>query len=94
MGSRCSRNERLVPALSTAGSNLGGGFSGGFARGFEGLLWWFEQSPGLNTQGLSQALDVGQGDVPAAALYGRDVGAVEFALVGQALLGPAFFYTQ
>ena len=84
----------LVPAVSTAGSNLGGGFSGGFARVFEGLLWRFEQGPRLHAQGLGDALDVGQGDVPAAALNRRDVGAVQFALVGQALLGPAFFYTQ
>lgn len=84
----------LVPALSTAGSNLGRGFSGGFASWFEGLFWGFEQGPRLDPQGLCQAFDVGQGDVPAAALYGRDVGAVEFAFVGQALLGPAFFYTQ
>ena len=84
----------LVTSLSIAGSNLGGGFSGGLARGLDRLLWGFEQGPGLYPQGLCQALDVGQGDVPAAALYGRDVGAVEFALVGQALLGPAFFYTQ
>ena len=80
--------------LSSEGSNLGGILSGGFARGLDRLLWRFEQCPGLHAQGLRQALDVGQGDVPAAALYGRDVGAVEFTLVGQALLGPAFFYTQ
>ena len=84
----------LVPSLSTAGSDLGGGFSGGLARGLDRLLWGFEQGPGLYTQSLSQALDVGQGDVPAAALNRRDIGAVEFALVGQALLGPTFFYTQ
>lgn len=80
--------------LLSAGSNLGGGLSGGFARRLDRLLWRFEQCPGLHAQGLRQALDVGQGDVPSAALYGRDVGAVEFALVGQALLGPTFFYTQ
>lgn len=84
----------LAPSLSIAGSNLGGGFSGGFARGFEGLLWRFEQGPGLHAQGLGDAFDVGQGDVPAAALNRRDVGAVEFALVSQTFLGPAFFYTQ
>lgn len=83
-----------VPLRSTAVSSLDRGFSGGFAGGLERLLWGFEQGPGLYPQGLCQALDIGQGDVPAAALYGRDVGAVEFALVGQALLGPAFFYTQ
>lgn len=84
----------LAPSLATAGSNLGGGLPGGFARGIDRLIRGFEQGPGLHAQGLCQALDVGQGDVPSAALYGRDVGAVEFALVGQALLGPAFFYTQ
>lgn len=67
---------------------------GGFASRFEGLFWGFEQGPGLDPQGLRQALDVGQGDVPAAAFNRRDVGAVQVALVGQALLGPAFFYTQ
>lgn len=86
--------KEVIPSLSTAGSNLGEGFSGGLTRGPDGLLWGFEQGPGLHAQGLGDALDVGQGDVPATALYGRDVGAVEFALVGQALLGPAFFYTQ
>jgi len=86
--------KEVIPYLSTAGSNLGEGFSGGLARGLDGLLWGFEQGPGLDPKSLCQALDVGQGDVPAAALYGRDVGAVEFTLVGQALLGPAFFYTQ
>ncbi|KQO14522.1 hypothetical protein ASF11_12845 [Acidovorax sp. Leaf76] len=84
----------LVPSLLIAGSNLGSRLSGGFARGLGRLLWRFEQGPRLHAQGLCEALDVGQGDIPAAALYGRDVGAVEFALVGQALLGPAFFYTQ
>lgn len=84
----------LVTSLSIAGSNLGGGFSGGLARGLDRLLWGFEQGPGLHAQGLCQAFDVGEGDVPAAALYGRDVGAIQFAFVGQALLGPAFFYTQ
>jgi len=84
----------LVPLRTTAGSRLGGGFSGGFACGLGRLLWGFEQGPGLHAQGLCQALDVGQGDVPAAALYGRDVGAVQVALVGQALLRPTFFYTQ
>lgn len=84
----------LFTSLSIAGSNLGGGFSGDFAGGLDRLLWGFEQGPGLHVQGLCQALDVGQGDVPAAALYGRDVGAVEFALVGQALLGPTLFHTQ
>ena len=79
---------------STAGSSFGRGLSGSFACGLGRLLWGFEQGPGLYTQSLSQALDVGQGDVPAAALYGRDVGAIQFAFVGQALLGPAFFYTQ
>lgn len=86
--------KEVIPSQSTAGSNLGEGLSGGFARGLDRLLWGFEQGPGLHAQGLGNAFDVGQGDVPAAALYGRDVGAVEFALVGQALLGPAFFYTQ
>ena len=86
--------KELVPLRSAAGSSFGGGLSGSFACGLDCLLWGFEQSPGLHAQGLGDALDVGQGDVPAAALYGRDVGAVEFALVGQALLGPAFFYTQ
>ena len=80
--------------LSSEVSNLGGSLSGGFARGLDHLLWRFEQGPGLYPQGLRQALDVGQGDVPAAALYGRDVGAVEFAFVGKTLLGPTFFYTQ
>jgi len=80
--------------LSAKVSNLGGRLSGGFARGLDRLLWRFEQCPGLYPQGLRQALDVGQGDVPAAALNRRDIGAVEFALVGQALLGPTFFYTQ
>lgn len=80
--------------LSAAGSNLGEGLSGSFACGLGRLLWGFEQGPGLHAQGLGDALNVGQGDVPAAALYGRDVGAVQFALMGQALLGPAFFYTQ
>ena len=84
----------LLPSLATAGSNLGGCLPGGIARRLDRLLWGFEQGPGLDSQGLCQALDVGQGDVPAAAFYGRDVGAVEFAFVGQALLGPAFFYTQ
>lgn len=84
----------LVPSLSTAGSNLGGGLPGGFAWRLDRLLWGFEQGPGLYPQGLRQALDVGQGDVPAAALNRRDIGAVEFALVSQALLGPTFFYTQ
>lgn len=86
--------KRLVLLRSTAGSSLGGGFSGGFARGFEGLLWRFEQGPRLHVQGLGDALDVSQGDIPAAALNRRDIGAVQLALVGQALLGPAFFYTQ
>ena len=72
----------LVPLGSAAGSRFGGGLSGGFACGLDRLLWGFEQGPGLHVQGLCQALDVGQGDIPAAALYGRDVGAVEFALVG------------
>ncbi len=80
--------------LLSAGSNLGGGLSDGLARWLDRLLWGFEQGPGLYPQGLRQALDVGQGDVPAAALYGRDVGAVEFAFVGKTLLGPTFFYTQ
>lgn len=84
----------LVPSLAIAGSRFGGSLSGGFARRLDRLLWRFEQCPGLHAQGLRQALDVGQGDVPSAALYGRDVGAVEFALVSQTLLGPAFFYTQ
>lgn len=84
----------LVPYLSIAGSNLGGGLSGDFASRLDRLLWGFEQGPGLHAQGLRQALDVGQGDVPAAAFNRRDVGAVQVALVGQALLGPAFFYTQ
>lgn len=86
--------KEVIPSHSTAGSNLGGGLSGGFACGLDRLLWGFEQGPGLHAQGLGDALDVGQGDVPAAALNRRDIGAVEFALVGQALLGPAFFYTQ
>lgn len=86
--------KEVIPSQSTAGSNLGEGLSGDFACGLDRLLWRFEQGPGLHAKGLGDALDVGQGDVPAAALYGRDVGAVEFALVGQALLGPAFFYTQ
>ena len=86
--------KRLVLLRSTAGSSFGRGLSGSFACGPGRLLWGFEQGPGLYTQSLSQALDVGQGDVPAAALNRRDIGAVEFALVGQALLGPAFFYTQ
>ena len=80
--------------LLTAGSRFGGSLSGSFARGLDRLLRGFEQGPGLYTQSLSQALDVGQGDVPAAALNRRDIGAVEFALVSQALLRPAFFYTQ
>lgn len=84
----------LVPPLSAAGLSLGGGFSGGLAYGLDRLLWRFEQGPGLHAQGLGNAFDVGQGDVPAAALYGRDIGAVQVALVGQALLGPPFFYTQ
>ncbi len=84
----------VIPSLSTAGSNLGCWLAHGLPCRFEGLFWRFEQGPGLHAQGLCQALDVGQGDVPAAALNRRDVGAVEFALVGQALLGPAFFYTQ
>ena len=84
----------LFTSLSIAGSNLGGGFSGDFACGLDRLLWGFEQGPGLHAQGLGQALNVGQGDVPAAALYSRDISAVQFALVGQALLGPAFCYTQ
>lgn len=71
-----------VPLRSDAGSSFGGGLSGGFACGLDRLLWGFEQGPGLYPQGLCQALDVGQGDVPAAALNRRDVGAVEFALVG------------
>ena len=86
--------KEVIPSHSTAGSNLGAGLSGDLACGLDRLLWGFEQGPGLNAQGLRQAFDVGQGDVPAAALNRRDVGAVEFALVGQALLGPAFFYTQ
>ena len=84
----------LVTSHSIAGSNLGGGFSGDLACGLDRFVWGFEQGPGLHAQGLGDALDVGQGDVPAAALNRRDIGAVEFALVGQALLGPAFFYTQ
>ena len=83
-----------VPSLAIAGSRFGGSLSGGFARGLDRLLWRFEQCPGLHAQGLRQALDVGQGDVPAAALNRRDIGAVEFALVSQALLGPTFFYPQ
>ena len=83
-----------VPLPSTAVSSFDGGFSGGFAGGLDRLLRGFEQGPGLYPQGLCQALDVGQGDVPAAALDRRDVGAIEVALVGQALLGPPFFYTQ
>lgn len=43
---------------------------------------------------MGQALDVGQRDVPLAALDGRHVGAVEVALVGQALLGPLFLHAQ
>ena len=86
--------KEVIPSQSTAGSNLGGCLPGGFARGLDRLLWGFEQGPGLDSKGLCQALDVGQGDVPAAALNRRDVGAIEFALMGQALLGPAFFYTQ
>lgn len=86
--------KELVPLRSAACSSFGGGLSGGFACGLDRLLWRFEQCPGLHAQGLRQALDVGQGDVPAAALNRRDIGAVEFALVSQALLGPAFFYTQ
>ena len=84
----------LLPSLSIAGSNLGGGFSGGFACGLDRLLRGFEQGPGLHAQSLGDAFDVSQGNVPAAALNSRDVGAVQFAFVGQALLGPAFFYTQ
>ena len=84
----------LVPSLAIASSRFGGSLSGGFARRLDRLLWRFEQCPGLHAQGLRQALDVGQGDVPSAALYGRDVGAVEFAFVGKTLLGPTFFYTQ
>ena len=86
--------KELVPLRSAAGSRFGGGLSGSFACGLDRLLWGFEQGPGLDSKGLCQALDVGQGDVPAAALNRRDVGAIEFALMGQALLGPAFFYTQ
>ena len=86
--------KKVIPSLSTAGSSLDGGFSGDLACGLDRLLWRFEKGPGLHAQGLRQALDVGQGDVPPAALNRRDIGAVEFALVGQALLGPAFFYTQ
>ena len=84
----------LVPSLLAAGSNLGSRLSDGFACGLDRLLWGFEQGPWLDPQSLCQALDVGQGDVPAAAFNRRDVGAVQVALVGQALLGPAFFYTQ
>lgn len=84
----------LGPLRKPAVSSLDEGFSNGFAGGLDRLLWGFEQGPGLHAQGLCQALDVGQGDVPAAALYGRDVGAVEFALVSQALLGPTPFHTQ
>lgn len=83
-----------VPLGSAASSRFGRGLSGDFACGLDRLLRGFEQGPGLHAQSLGDALDVGQGDVPAAALYGRDVGTVEFAFVGQALLGPAFFYTQ
>lgn len=86
--------KELVPLRSASGSSFGGGSSGSFACGFGRLLWEFEQGPGLHTQGLGQALNVGQGDVPAAALNRRDVGAVQVALMGQALLGPTFFYTQ
>lgn len=86
--------KELVPLRSASGSSFGGGLSGDFACGLDRLLWGFEQGPGLHAQGLGDAFDVGQGDVPAAALYGRDVGAVQFALMGQALLRPAFFYTQ
>ena len=86
--------KELVPLRLAAGSSFGGGLSGSFACGLDRLLWGFEQGPGLHAQGLSQALDVGQGDVPAAALNRRDIGAVQVALVSQALLGPAFFYTQ
>ena len=83
-----------VPLRLAAGSSFGGDLSGSFACGLDRLIWGFEQGPGLNAQGLRQAFDVGQGDVPAAALNRRDIGAVEFALVSQALLGPAFFYPQ
>lgn len=86
--------KELVPLRLAAGSSFGGGLSGDFACGLDRLLWGFEQGPRLHAQGLGDALDVGQGDVPAAALNRRDIGAVEFALVGQALLGPTFFYTQ
>lgn len=86
--------KEIIPSHSTAGSSLGCGLAHGLPCRFEGLFWGFEQGPGLHAQSLGDALDVGQGDVPAAALYGRDVGTVEFAFVGQALLGPAFFYTQ
>lgn len=86
--------KEVIPPLSTAGSSLGCGLAHGLPCRFEGLFWRFEQGPGLHAQGLGDALDVGQGDVPAAALNRRDVGAVQLALVGQALLGPAFFYTQ
>lgn len=60
--------KELVPLRLAAGSSFGGGLSGSFACGLDRLLWGFEQGPGLNAQGLCQALDVGQGDVPAAAL--------------------------
>ena len=86
--------KEIIPSHSTAGSSLGCGLAHGLPCRFEGLFWRFEQGPGLHAQGLRQALDVGQGDVPATALNRRDVDAVEFAFVGQALLGPAFFYTQ
>ena len=60
--------KERVPLPSAAVSSLDGGFSGDFAGGLDRMLWGFEQGPGLNAQRLRQSLDVGQGDVPAAAL--------------------------
>ena len=64
------------------------------ALGRRRRLWRPEQFPRSDTQNMGQALDVGERDVPPAALDGRHVGAVQFALVGQALLGPLFLHTQ
>lgn len=43
---------------------------------------------------MGQALDVGERDVPLAAFDGRHVCAVQFAFVGQALLGPLILHAQ
>lgn len=68
-----------VPLRLPARSSFGGDLSGSFACGLDRLIWGFEQVQAQRPC-LRQAFDVGQGDVPAAALNRRDVGAVEFAL--------------